>query len=382
MNYANTVSRNGKTTDKKKSAPTASAVGRLRKMDKKNKGCRASTQGQEPIRTTDDVANAFLKMRFPPRLQEIEIPKDADKLKMERDFYSSLSLIAEKFELSLKDWRSIPFPYNISESLTELRGQLKKTVTDWKEVRLIHYDNSTYFAKEECYNTGMTLYYIPIIPLYTILHRKETAKISKLLLSVYAYLYQILCIPYYRNDDCYLYNIYEMLEEWYSEDEPSEGDLTEFADAEIIGDYMKEKISDPKNLRTFGQRLKTFKPANDFENRCLIIVAEFYDLFKNNPKIRIDRKYYPLRFREEPDHTERTVMLDDYVSFCSSLKGNLFDLLFQYVNEDLQEYGEIDEPVRFIPYDGREISENNFEFEKRVFDGINNLIQLWQESIY
>lgn len=382
MDDAKTISRNSKTAEKRNSASTAQAVGKFCQMDEQTKGCRGNPQGQEKVCTSYDVANTFLKMQFPKRLHEIEEVQDCDNLKMEREFYKSLSYIVKKFELRLQDFRNIPFPYNISESLKALRLGLKNNKEDWKDVRLIHANNSTYFAREERYCTGMTLYYIPVIPLYTLLQSKKTATVGNLLLSVYAYLYHVLHIPYYRGNDCYLNNTYQVLNDWIVDDEADDETIEDNNEAKSIGDYMKEKIKDPVNLRYFGRRIKNFKVKNNFDALSFRVAKEFYDLFQNYPDVPIYRKFYPINLREETEYSERTVMLDDYISFCASIKGNLFDSLIETVNSDLQEYGEIDEPTIFIPYDGRKIEENNFDFERAVFRSLDNLIRLWQESIY
>lgn len=380
MNYANTISRNGKATKKSKRVAVVSAVGTVRAMDEKTKGCKGTAEGQAKIRPTCDVTNAFLRFRFYPRLQETETVQDCNRLKMDRDFFKSLSLIAEKFNLSmLDDCTNIPFPYNIAESMAHLKNQLKKTVADWRDVRLIHHKNSTYFAQEERYDTGMTLYYIPVFPLYNILQNKETTQVSELLLSVYAYIFQVLGVPYYRSDDCYLYSMYETLENWIYDDGAEEEFIQEIDDAKAIGDFMLKLISDPKNLRNYKNRLKSFVAKTDFDKQCLSVAKSFFWLLTKYPKVRIDRKFYPLRFREEIDDIERPVALDNYVSFCASIQGCLFESLCQSVNDDLQEYSDIDEPTRFIPYDNRKIKENDFDFESRLFNSLDNLIQLWQE---
>jgi hypothetical protein len=86
-----------------------------------------------------------------------------------------------------------------------------------------------------------------------------------------------------------------------------------------------------------------------------------------------------LRYREITDEYDRPITLDNYVSFCASITGNLFETLCDFVNNDLQECSEVDEPTRFLPIDNRKIENNNFDFETKVFDSIDNLIRLWQE---
>jgi len=382
MNHAEKISANGKTTYRSKSVTTSPPVGRVRKLDETTERCRRTPQGQTAVRTTCDVTNAFLVMQFYPRLQEPEIGEKYDSLKLEREFFKSLSNISKKMNITKLDCTGVPFPYNISESLAHLKKQLKLGMNDWNEIRLVNNGDSTFFAKEERYDTGSTLYYIPVIPLYTILHKKETAKASKLLVAIYAYIYQILAVPYYRNADCYLNSMYEMLENSYDEEEEENHDdesLAEFNDAELIGDYIKELITDKKNLQSFQKLVSKFEPKNDFDKDVHQLATSFYELYHSYPNTRIDRKYFPLRYREITEEYDRPITMDNYVSFCASIKGNLFEMLCDYVNGDLQEYSEIDEPTRFIPFDNRKMENNDFDFETKVFDTVDNLIRLWQE---
>lgn len=379
MNHATAICRYGKVTEKSKAKPVVQAARRVRQMAKKDKGCRGNQQGQTKVPAPCDVANAFLRTRFLPRLQETELVQYCDKIKLEREFYKSLSIITEKYGISLQDSKAIPFPYNISTSLNELREILKKTTQDWREIRLIHHNNCTFFASEERFNTGMTLYYVPVLPLHTILADTDTLQAGLLLLSVYAYLYQVLSIPYYRSEDCYLSSIYETLEMW-NLDERDDDTLDELQYAKGIGDTMKTKICDTENLHSFEKRLKGFKPNTDFDRETHKVAKQFFGLFKKYPKTRLDRKYFPLRLREEMEDGDNSVTFDNYVSFCASFKGDLFESLCQFVNEDLQECCEVDEPTCFLPFDGRTIKGNNFDFERQIFDRLDDLIALWQNS--
>lgn len=378
MSHAKQISTNSKNATRKGRATATVSVSRICKMDETSKRCRRNSKGQEKICSPTDASNAFLKVQFYPRLQEPQIVEDCNKSKLERDFFKSLSNLSKKFELTLQDCTDIPFPYNLSESIAEVRSQMKIHKQDWKEIRLIHHENSTYFAKEERYNTGHSLYYIPVIPLYTVLQKNKTKEVGQLLLSVYSYLYQVLGVSYYRIDNCYLFSIYEMLENWILEDEVQEESLSEMNEAKEIGDIVKDLITDPNNLQQFDKRLKEFNPKDDFENKALSVANSFFELYSKFPNLRIDRNYYPLQLREEPEEEERPIMLDDYLSFCASIRGNLFDTIVDTANSEFQEYCEMDEPTRFVPIDGKK-DNDNFDFEDKVFNSINELIILWQE---
>ncbi|QRY55953.1 hypothetical protein [Sphingobacterium siyangense] len=378
MSHAKQISTNSKNATRKGRATATVSVSRICEMDATSKRCGRNPKGQEKVCSPTDASNAFLKVQFYPRLQEPEIVEDRNKSKLERDFFKSLSNLSKKFELTLQDCTDIPFPYNLSESIAEVRSQMKHYKQDWKEIRLIHHENKTYFAKEERYDTGHSLYYIPVIPLYTVLQKRKAKEVGQLLLSVYAYLFQVLGVSYYRIDNCYLFSIYEMLENWILEDEEQEESLSEMNEAKEIGDLMKDLITDPNNLQQFHKRLKEFNPKDDFENQAFSVANSFFELYNKFPDLRIDRNYYPLQLREEPEEDQRPIMLDDYLSFCASIRGNLFDTIVDTANSEFQEYCEMDEPTRFVPIHAKKDNEN-FDFEDKVFNSINDLIILWQE---
>ena len=68
--------------------------------------------------------------------------------------------------------------------------------------------------------------------------------------------------------------------------------------------------------------------------------------------------------------------MDKYVSFCSEAKGLLFQTLFEAVNSDLQEYATMQEPRVIKKFDGRNITNNNLDFENRLFPLIEELIYI------
>ena len=379
MNHATKISRTDKTAQDYGTDYALSQSGRVFQLDEKTKRSGRTVKGQEKICTANNAPDAFLNSRFYTRLLESTVVADCNKDKMEKDFYKSLSIISEKFGISPIATDDIPYPSNISVSLADLKKQLKKITNDWREVRLIHDNGSTYFAKENRFDTDMTLFYIPVIPLYTILQRKESEKAGLLLLSVYAYLYHILKIPYYRNEGCYLNSLYEILEEWAENEGAEKRTLRQLKEAKDIGDLVKGFLSNAEHLKCFGKRVRTFKPKSAFDRSSLLLAERFYAIYRKYRKTSIDRNYHPMIYREEIEDG-RAVMLDDYVSFCASVKGELFNELFQTANDELQEYSSIDEPVIFVPFHSTEETAESFDFERDVFGRLNDLIILWQES--
>src|SRR5690606_27121407 len=110
-------------------------------------------------------------------------------------------------------------PYNMALALWDMEEKLKQRVLNWEEIRLVQDSKKTYFISEEKYNTGTTLFYIPVASLYRMLHNRKRKRNAHLLLSVCAYLYHIADIPYYRQEASYLYWMYEMMNDWVEQDD-------------------------------------------------------------------------------------------------------------------------------------------------------------------
>lgn len=128
--------------------------------------------------------------------------------------------------------------------------------------------------------------YIPVVPLYGLLRQKTHRKAGCLLLSVCSYLYRNAGIPYYRIEDSYLYWNYEMLTDWTEQDSEMEDYFVckkELHRAELIGDVMGQKISDPRNLQFFAQRLKSFNPKDQFDKACLELAKKVFALYSQDP---------------------------------------------------------------------------------------------------
>ena len=224
MNYAQTYpignDYNTRTATTKTIAPP---VKRVRQLDAKAKGCKRSTERQTQISTNSDVANGFLKCSFLPKLKETKTVQACSKSdKTERDFFQSLSKLAEHYNIEPAQTKQFDYPYNMALAMTDVEEKLKSKVLDWEEIRLVQDSKKTYFVSEERYNTGATLFYIPVSPLYRLLHDKKRKSNAHLLLSVCAYLYHIADIPYYRQEASYLYWMYEMMNDWVEQDDYTE----------------------------------------------------------------------------------------------------------------------------------------------------------------
>lgn len=198
-------------------APT---VGRVRQLAAKTKRCKPSAERQAEIRTDSNAANGILKYTFLPKLKTAQSVQACQKT--ERDFYKSLSKLAEHYSIEPMQTKDFEFPYNITLAMWDMETKAKRTNINWDGFKLVQDSKKTYFTSEERYDTGTTLYYIPIVPLFKMLKDPNRKKTAQLLVSVCSYLYHIADVPYYRQEDSYLYWQYEMHKDWVEQDDETD----------------------------------------------------------------------------------------------------------------------------------------------------------------
>src|SRR5699024_1981410 len=380
MNYAtqNNIG-DGNRSRTEKTTAIARAVGRVFTMDAKTKGRRRSEERQVEIRTRSNATNGILKCTFLPTLKTAQSVQTCEKT--ERDFYKSLSLIANHYHIIPMQSQQFDFPYNIALAMWYLKNKLKQTVENWEDIRLITDDKITYIESTERYDTDTTLYYIPIFPLFKMLQNKKRRHTAKLLLSVCSYLYHIVNIPYYRQEESYLYWVYEMHKEWIeSEEETHEikGYKREFIKSESIGDLVEQKLYNLANLKVFEKRINSFRVRDSLDKAYLRVASNAYALFKEYPTTNIFRNAQI--YEQNPyDYCDEVIGMEKYIAFVAETKGWLYENLVESINNEFNECDKIEEPSIKKRFDGRKIMTMNLDFEKRLFDVLNDLTGLLYE---
>ena len=358
-------------------APT---VGRVCQLDAKTKGCKPSAERQAEIRTNSNATNGILKCTFLPKLKTAKSVQACQKT--ERDFHKSLSKLAEHHSIEPMQTQDFEFPYNITLAMWDMETKVKRTNINWEGFKLIQDSKKTYFTSEERYNTGTTLYYIPVVPLFQILKDQKRKKTAQLLLSVCSYLYHIAQIPYYRQEESYLYWLYEMMNDWVEQDEETaetETNKRELRNAEYIGDKVEQKLFNRINLKVFEKRLNRFKSVDTFDSECWKIARNAFALYTEYPSENIFRNA-TLPEKDPHDNDENEIIgMEKYISFIADTKGWLYESLSDTINNEFNEYGAMEEPTISKQFDGSEIPTANLDFENRLFDLLNDLSGLLYE---
>ena len=375
MNYATQHHiGNYQHTRTKTTTAIAPTVGRVRKLATKTKGRKPSAERQTEIRTDSNATNGILKCTFLPKLKTAHSVQACQKT--ERDFYKSLSKLAKHYRIEPMQTNSFKFPYNITLAMWDMENKVKRTNSNWDGFRLVKDSRKTYFIGEERYNTGTTLYYIPVVPLFKMLKDPKRKKTAQLLLSVCSYLYHIAQIQYYRQEESYLYWLYEMMNDWVEQDEETEETesyKSELRNAEYIGDRIEQKLFNRTNLKVFEQRLNRFKSVDMFDKECWQVACNAFALCTEYPNTTIfSNATLPEKDPYDDDENE-VIGMEKYISFIADTRGWLYESLSDTINNEFNEYGAMEEPTISKRFNGSEISTANLDFEKRLFGLLNDL---------
>ena len=380
MNYATQQNiGNNPYTRTAKATEVAPTVGRVRTMDAKTKRRRPSTERQTEIRTDSNATNGFLKCTFLPKLKTAQSVQACKK--SERDFYQSLSKLAEHYSIEpMPTQQDYGYPYNMVLAMWDMDTKMKRSLRNWDGFKLILDSKKTFLTSEERYDTGTTLFYIPIVPLFEMLHDKQRKHTAHLLTSVCSYLYHIARIPYYRQEDSYLYWLYETHKDWIDNDdetEETESYKNELRKAETIGDKIEQKLYNRINLTVFEQRLSRFKSRDTFDHECWNVACNAFALYTEYPTASIFRNApMPEQDPYTDDCENEVIGMEKYISFIADTKGWLYESVKDSINNEFNECGVLEEPTISKAFDGKKISVGNLDFENRMFELLDDLSYL------
>ncbi|MFH6943474.1 hypothetical protein [Flavobacterium sp. FlaQc-50] len=349
----------------------------IRGRHKQASRCAGSKKEPEQFRSARPFADGFLRHSFLPLFEMGK--KIPDQFQVEKDFFTSLAILSGLYGFEVVDTAGKSYPYNILLAHAGIQKQLNSLSRDIELSIMKDNDNSIKLATKHIYNTCNTLYYIPVLPLYRLLQDSRQKQTAELLLSVFAYLYHIAGIPYYREDSSCLYYHYECMEEWIMdelEDEESESGnsmISELNKASFYGDVMHRKMYNPYHLSVFEKRIGSYKFNNSFEKDCLSVAKQALALMLEYPSGTIFQNTSNEVFESE----EGIIRAEQYISFIADTDGQLYENIARVINDELNECSEIEEPSLLQIYDAQnELTNKALDFECRLFPLLNDLCTL------
>jgi len=381
MDYATKDKRAATAAQKQKAKAAPPKRGTIPTAIKQEERCSRSAEGQHAVCPAGTAANGFLKVRFLPHIvrQPVEAtPSD------EGDFYRSLTLLCNHYDLHLMETRSLGYPYSKAVALWEVKRMLRATredivITEGRDVK-----GSLVLNAEETYNTGNTLYYIPVVPLYNMLKDRRAKRAAQLLLCACSYLYHAAGIPYYTDEGSYLCWQYDMIREWV-EDDPEgweqddyNSNRSQLNTAEYIGNLMQRRLWNPCHLNRFSELVEGFDPLDSFGCDCLSVAQKALSLWRDHPQGHVYRHANTKVLNEDDDESYEgdCITMDKYIGFCAETNGWLYHTLAEYVNNEFNECRDIQQPVLTRIFDVRAQQTDSLDFDCRLFSLMDDLCYL------
>ena len=379
MNYATTPIGTASPAPIPKAATAAQKRRAVPAVPLPPKGHCRSTFRPSAVRPAGAAAYGFLKTRFLPHFSGqpmVGSPLEKDS------FYRCFELLCTHYEIEPIDTKELAYPYCREVALHEahrlLRGRLPQSV----QVSFEQENGEFVLNATETFNTQQTLFYIPLLPLHKMLQDRKCRKPARLLLCIFAYLYRVAQIPFYRDEDSYLYWNYNMLSQWITDDPEGWGEDFAIFNSQIntavhIGETMLRRLYSKVHLERFGEWLSDFMPKDVFGKECHSLAGRFYNLWQDYPSATIyshaDADCLP-----DPESYDDTdcITMEKYISFVACTEGWLYNQLEQTINSEFGECNAMQEPVIRRCFNGQEQQNDSLDFECRLFPLINELCYL------
>lgn len=328
-------------------------------------------------RTQGIVAPAFLAQRFFP-LMDGDSPDLTATCKLEQDFYASAENLCALYGWEMPAKSGLPFPFGMARDLELLREKVSD-LDSKLYLRFLLDDNcKATLATLKTYCTQTTLFYIPVLPLLKLLEDSERRQLGELMQSVMAYLLQVVGIPHFAQDWSYLGSMYEMLSDWWSEEEYAECEQQRL-EHEAFFEQLWERgavslhlLAQRTALDNFGEHINGFKAENDAERDFLKTAVGFSELYRAYPERSI--KATMLEPFGAADH-EGIIRWEQYLHFFWDFEQLVNDQFMDCINAELNECGLMEEPMQIQYFHKpQEVETEDFAFEQRLFGLLHELI--------
>jgi hypothetical protein len=348
---------------------------RVRKKNGLSCGRRIREKGKEKSGARIRNTNGFLKQRFGPVL-DIELQDVQTANFVEDAFYNSLKNLAQLYRFEPLVNTSLPYPLNIRKSFMHAQSLVEKKGSQVQLIVYQDFQTSPVLATARELDTNLTLFYIPLEALWK-LHLAKNKPAFDLLISVFAYLHQVIDMPLFT-DDNYVGSTCEMIfeqldeNEYGFEDEELKGYRVLASTINRVAPIMNKEIQYHRNLEEFESRIDSFQPKSDFDEGLLTNARSFHQIKQRFPgRSFMEHLSCGFMYFDEDEITHA----DQYFSFCWTVDGWLMDNLDSYVNSDLQERSYLDQPCSVQLFSKRQREETHgFEFHFALMEQLNLLV--------
>ena len=305
---------------------------------------------------------------------------------LEKEFNNSLSNLCGFYGIPVPDISVRPFPQNLYGAWQEVAELINKADSNNHCMIMADEDRKSVLAGVSTFDLKGCFFYLPVRPFWRWTQAAQHGRIAGLVTVIFAYLYQIVELPFYAEHGTFMDSQYDCLENWLSEaedegmDEEEDKDWRELRENTMYelrqaGIHILRLIHDPQQLKRMESVVTGYRHRDQHELEWELLGLDFLKLYRDYPgrsladSIRPDLLY--------PNEEER-IRPTEYTGFYWSGKDCFADELDELINCTFQEMPFMDEPVAVKFFDRMPPKEtHDFDFENRFFplmDRLRNLL--------
>ncbi|UOE52547.1 hypothetical protein MTO98_15835 [Mucilaginibacter sp. SMC90] len=298
----------------------------------------------------------------------------------ETEFFRSLQHLCNYYDLLLPQTGDLSFPQNIYRSWEVVAERVKAIDKKLNCIILNDAEHEAVLATTTQFDTGRTLYYIPVKPLSKWTADAKYKQVAEVVTAIFAYLYQVAQIPMYSEYGTFLSDQYNYVEEMINEDMNEddkeemvykEEQLDELFTLKNTGIHIGRLIGDKAKLDAMEDTVLAYANADERDNDLAILAIEFVQLYKAYPDRSIFDAIRPDLYY--PEVNER-IKAEEYISFYWSGSDSIIETVMSMIDCSFQEMGITDEPIDVVIFDQTDIdTTESFGFESRFFPLLDRL---------
>jgi len=341
--------------------------------------CRRGQAKPAKKRTRRPDGNGFLNYQFLPFWSF-----SGNRERIAREYFNSLANLCQYYQLPLPVSKQ-PFPQNIYATWQEVEKQVRAADGNSHCVILQDKGKQAVLSVIKTFDLSHCLFYIPVRAYWHWSQCAEHKRITELVTVIFAYLHQVVDIPFYAESGSFMDYQYDTLEQWISEAE-DEGNNDEEDSAwrsqqedtlyelRRAGGHMMPVIKNPDWLGQMEKIVTSFRHRDEHEREWELLGIEFLQLYQQYPERSLTDSIHPDLLY--PDEEER-ITVYQYTGFYWSDKDCFKYELLDMINCSFQEMPVMDEPAAVYHFDRMpEHDRTDFDFENRLFDLIERLRDL------
>ncbi len=341
--------------------------------------CRRGKAQPAPKRTRRADENGFLNHSFLPFWSF-----SGNRERIAREYFNSLANLCKFYGFDIPQ-TDLPFPQNIYATWQTVEKQVSAVSRENHCMILQDKGKQAVLSVVKTFDLSHCLFYIPVRAYWQWSQSAEHIAITELVTVIFAYLHQVVDIPFYAQSGTFMDYQYDTLEQWVSETE-DEGNTDEedkawrqqqedtLYELRRSGGHIMPVIKNPDWLKRMYTIVTNFHHRDKHELEWELLGIEFLQLYRQYPKRSLaDGIHEDLVY---PDEEER-IRADEYTSFYWSDKDCFQHELLEMINCSFQERPVMDEPTAVYYFDTLpDPDRKDFDFENRLFDLIERLRDL------